>query len=90
MYLNSKNLQCIFCLINHQFQPLLQSSGQYFKEIFKKDGLQAVSKMSSCVGLYLHVGFELINPTGHVTHRQFNIQQLYALPHTVFMCFVFI
>ena len=23
-------------------------------------------------------------------HHQFNIQQLYALPHTVFMCFVFI
>ena len=23
-------------------------------------------------------------------HRQFNIQQLYVLPHTVFMCFVFI
>ena len=29
-------------------------------------------------------------PTGHVTHQQFNIQQLYALPHTVFICFVFI
>jgi len=25
-----------------------------------------------------------------VMHQQFNIQQLYALPHTVFMCFVFI
>jgi hypothetical protein len=23
-------------------------------------------------------------------HQQFNIQQLYALPQTVFMCFVFI
>ena len=23
-------------------------------------------------------------------HHQFNIQQLYALPHTVIMCFVFI
>ena len=43
----------------------------------------------------------LLNPTGHVMHQQFNIQQLYALPtlylrvlyfsaHTVFMCFVFI
>jgi len=38
-------------------------------------------------------GLETINllkPTGHVMHQQFNIQQLYALPHTVFMCFVFI
>jgi len=25
-----------------------------------------------------------------VMHQQFNIQQLYALPHAVFMCFVFI
>ena len=33
---------------------------------------------------------KLLNPTGHVIHHQFNIQQLYALPHTVFMCFVFI
>jgi len=32
----------------------------------------------------------LLKPTGHVMHQQFNIQQLYALPHAVFMCFVFI
>ena len=30
----------------------------------------------------------LLNPTGHVMHQQFNIQQLYVLPHIVFMCFV--
>ena len=24
--------------------------------------------------------FNLLNPTGHVMHQQFNIQQLYALP----------
>ena len=32
----------------------------------------------------------LLEATGYVMHQQFNIQQLYALPHTVFMCFVFI
>ena len=32
----------------------------------------------------------LLKPTGHVMYQQFNIQQLYALPATVFMCFVFI
>jgi hypothetical protein len=33
----------------------------------------------------------LLKPTAFVMHRQFNIQQLYALPTlTVFMCFVFI
>ena len=31
----------------------------------------------------------LLSPTGHVMHQQFNIQQLYVLP-TLFMCFVFI
>ena len=34
--------------------------------------------------------FNPLKPTGHVMQQQFNIQQLYALPHTVFMCFVFI
>ena len=33
---------------------------------------------------------DLLKPTGHVMQQQFNIQQLYALPHTVFMCFVFV
>jgi len=31
-----------------------------------------------------------LKPTGHVIYQQFNIQQLYVLPHTVFKCFVFI
>jgi len=35
------------------------------------------------------LSFNHLQPTGHVMHQQFNIQQLYALP-TVFMCFVFI
>jgi len=35
--------------------------------------------------------FNLVKPTGHYMNNQFNIQQLYALPHTaVFMCFVFV
>jgi len=34
--------------------------------------------------------FNLLKPTGYEMHHQFNIQQLYALHHTVFMCFVFI
>jgi hypothetical protein len=29
--------------------------------------------------------FNLLKPTGHVTHHQFNIQQLYALP-TLYLC----
>jgi len=29
--------------------------------------------------------FNLLKPTGHVMHHQFNIQQLYALP-TLYLC----
>jgi hypothetical protein len=30
----------------------------------------------------------LLNPTGHVMHHQFNIQQLYALP-TLYLCVLY-
>ena len=42
------------------------------------------------IELKYFVQVKLLKPTGHVMHQQFNIQQLYALPHTVFICFVFI
>jgi hypothetical protein len=31
----------------------------------------------------------LLNPTGHVMHQQFNIQQLYALP-TLYLCVLYL
>ena len=33
--------------------------------------------------------FNLLNPTGHVTHKQFNIQQLYVLP-TLYLCVLYL
>jgi len=33
--------------------------------------------------------FNLLKPTGHVTHQQFNIQQLYALP-TLYLCVLYL
>ena len=33
--------------------------------------------------------FNLSNPTGHVMHRQFNIQQLYSLP-TLYLCVLYL
>jgi hypothetical protein len=44
---------------------------------------------SECLQSEMRI-LNLLKPTGHVMHQQFNIQQLYVLPHTVFMCFVFI
>jgi hypothetical protein len=32
---------------------------------------------------------KLLKPTGHVTHQQFNIQQLYALP-TLYLCVLYL
>ena len=45
--------------------------------------------MKTCKKTYVK-NLNILKPAGHVMHHQFNIQQLYALPHTVFMCFVFI
>ena len=33
--------------------------------------------------------FNLLNPTGHVKHQQFNIQQLYVLP-TLHLCVLYL
>ena len=32
------------------------------------------------IHIYLSFFINLLKPTGHVMHQQFNIQQLYALP----------
>ena len=33
--------------------------------------------------------FNLLKPTGHVMHQQFNIQQLYTLP-TLYLCVLYL
>ena len=33
--------------------------------------------------------FNLLKPTGHVMHQQFNIQQLYVLP-TLYLCVLYL
>ena len=40
-------------------------------------------------GYLLLLGFNLLKPTGHVMHQQFNIQQLYALP-TLYLCVLYL
>jgi hypothetical protein len=39
--------------------------------------------------IYKHFEFNLLNPTGHVMHQQFNIQQLYVLP-TLYLCVLYL
>ena len=38
---------------------------------------------------YISQMFNLLKPTGHVMHQQFNIQQLYALP-TLYLCVLYL
>jgi hypothetical protein len=35
------------------------------------------------------IRFNILKPTGHVMHHQFNIQQLYALP-TLYLCALYL
>ena len=37
----------------------------------------------------LKMFFNLLNPTVHVMHQQFNIQQLYVLP-TLYLCVLYL
>ena len=37
----------------------------------------------------IKMNFNLLKPTGHVKHHQFNIQQLYALP-TLYLCVLYL
>ena len=40
--------------------------------------------------LYITVrSMNILKPTGHVMHHQFNIQQLYALP-TLYLCVLYL
>ena len=43
----------------------------------------------SHLGSECQIIFKLLNPTGHVMHQQFNIQQLYVLP-TLYLCVLYL
>jgi hypothetical protein len=51
---------------------------------------ESLSNLSTTFGTFrfskkTKLTFNLLNPTDHVTHQQFNIQQLYVLP-TLYLC----
>jgi len=39
--------------------------------------------------IFYGIFINLLKPTGHVIHQQFNIQQLYALP-TLYLCVLYL
>ena len=102
MYLNI-DASCFSLLLNTNV--LLQILMLYFVDVFgnisgwetaRMNHLEQKSRSKLLNIRILHFywidleDFNHLKPTGHVMHQLFNIQQLYALPHTVFMCFVFI
>jgi hypothetical protein len=40
--------------------------------------------------VFIRSYINLLTPTGHVMYQQFNIQQLYALPHTLYLCVLYL
>ena len=42
----------------------------------------------SLLQIQSNICLNLLNPTGHVMHQQFNIQQLYVLP-TLYLCVLY-
>ena len=51
--------------------------------------LQVIETEYTPVQLFYVRDINLLNPTGHVMHQQFNIQQLYALP-TLYLCVLYL
>jgi hypothetical protein len=47
------------------------------------------SKGQACLLWLVCECFNLLKPTGHVMHQQFNIQQLYVLP-TLYLCVLYL
>jgi hypothetical protein len=53
-------------------------------------GVCCVNLLSFCSqGFAAYLMFNLLKPTGHVMHQQFNIQQLYVLP-TLYLCVLYL
>ena len=60
-----------------------QNSGQQRNDI--KRGNKSFGRVHMCGNNTVNP----LNPTGHVVHQQFNIQQLYVLP-TLYLCVLYL
>ena len=60
---------------------------QYFPLHICVNGWVITLELSSVFSIW--GSFNLLKPTGHVMHHQFNIQQLYALP-TLYLCVLYL
>ena len=65
------------CVIEHRLSTFIRFS------------LRKVYKEQWSAMQYGTIVVNLLKPTGHVMHHQFNIQQLYALP-TLYLCVLYL
>ena len=63
---------------------LLCTGGKFYQPNFS---LAAQEGSATCNGMPFLLN--LLKPTGHVMHQQFNIQQLYVLP-TLYLCVLYL
>ena len=50
---------------------------------------QILHNLKTLIHIDTYKYFNLLKPTGHVMHQQFNFQQLYALP-TLYLCVLYL
>ena len=80
--------------VNFQIQnfsniPTPYGANNYeFSAFYGHDHVPTLSQSNSAHTFVPHF-FNLLNPTGHVMHHQFNLQQLYALP-TMYLCVLYL
>jgi len=55
----------------------------------KENAIASTLLLNECKPLELSYSINLLKPTGHVMHHQFNIQLLYALP-TLYLCVLYL
>ena len=55
----------------------------------KVNDLFSVASADTVQSVWYSLHLNLLKPTGHVMHQQFNIQQLYVLP-TLYLCVLYL
>ena len=77
---------------NYTWYVLVQNSSFFFFLILLFICTNNIQRLGLTWNLgicLIHMVINLLKPTGHVMHQQFNIQQLYALP-TLYLCVLYL
>ena len=73
---------------NLNYMEMLLSSANY-ASLMSCNKTTVLTDMDMREQRILYLDINLLKPTGHVTHQQFNIQQLYVLP-TLYLCVLYL